>query len=76
MAKTGFSAAEAFENRRGMTDQKVEPATGEETVTKSIRFRLDMWAEMEAAFRARGLNASNGIRQAVAEWLQRDKRNR
>ena len=32
------------------------------TITKSVRFPEELWAPLEAELRARGLDASNGIR--------------
>ena len=43
------------------------------TITKSVRFPEELWAPLEVELRARGLDASNGIRMICAEWLRRER---
>lgn len=72
-----FSTSDAFNARRGLgTDDSAEakaPASGS-TVTKCVRFPPELWSPLEAELRARGLDASNGIRMICAEWLRRERR--
>ena len=35
---------------------------------------MELWTPFEAELRARGLDASNGIRMICAEWLRREQR--
>jgi len=44
------------------------------TITKSVRFPEELWSPLEVELRARGLDASNGIRMICAEWLRRERR--
>ena len=75
MAKERFSTADAFNDRRGLgTEAPPPPAALGTTTTKSIRFPLELWTPLEAELRARGLDASNGIRMICAEWLRREQR--
>ena len=75
--KQQFSTSDAFNARRGLgthgNDAETPPASGS-TVTKSIRFPLELWSPLEAELRARGLDASNGIRMICADWLRREQR--
>lgn len=74
--KQPFSTSDAFNARRGLGTHPNEadtPASGS-TVTKSIRFPMELWSPLEAELRARGLDASNGIRMICAEWLRRERR--
>ncbi len=73
MAKQQFSTAGAFDNRRGIGTETEAPVSGA-TITKSIRFSLELWTPLEAELRVRGLDASNGIRMICAEWLRREQR--
>ena len=72
--KQQFSTSDAFNARRGLgthSNDATPPASGS-TVTKSIRFPLELWSPLEAELRARGLDASNGIRMICADWLRRE----
>ena len=77
MAKQQFSTSDAFNSRHGLGTgggaEAKPPATGS-TVTKCVRFPLELWAPLEDELRARGLDASNGIRMICAEWLRRERR--
>ena len=77
MARQQFSTSEAFNDRRGLgTGEETAPpapASGL-TVAKSVRFPEELWTPLEAELRARGLDASNGIRMICAEWLRRERR--
>ena len=75
MAKQQFSTSDAFSDRRGLGtgEEAPAPVTGA-SVTKSIRFPVELWAPLEAELRVRGLDASNGIRMICAEWLRRERR--
>lgn len=75
MAKQQFSTSDAFNDRRGLGtgEEAAAPVTGM-TVTKSVRFPEELWTPLEAELRARGLDASNGIRMICAEWLRRERR--
>ena len=73
MAKHQFSTSDAFNDRRGLGTEAEAPVAGA-TVTKSVRFPLELWRPFEAELRARGLDASNGIRMICAEWLRREQR--
>ena len=75
MATKQSSTSRALSARRDQgtlaSTEAETPASGS-TVTKSIRFPLELWAPLEAELRARGLDASNGIRMICAEWLRRE----
>ena len=73
MAKHKFSTSGAFNDRRGLGTE-MDTAVAGGTVTKSIRFPMELWTPFEAELRARGLDASNGIRMICAEWLRREQR--
>ena len=73
MAKQQFSTSGAFSERPGLGRQAQSPASGE-TITKSVRFPVELWTPLEAELRARGLDGSNGIRMICAEWLHREQR--
>ena len=73
MAKQQFSTSGAFNDRRGLGTDAETSAAGA-TITKSIRFPMELWTPFEAELRARGLDASNGIRMICAEWLRREQR--
>ena len=78
MAKKQSSTSDVLNTRRRVpgtlaSTEAQTPASGS-TVTKSIRFPLELWAPLEAELRARGLDASNGIRMICAEWLRRERR--
>lgn len=77
MAKQQFSTSDAFNSRRGLgthpSEAETPPASGS-SVTKSIRFPMELWSPLEAELRARGLDASNGIRMICADWLRREQR--
>ena len=75
MAKQQFNTSDAFSDRRGLGtgEEAPAPASGM-TVTKSVRFPEELWTPLEAELRARGLDASNGIRMICAEWLRRERR--
>jgi hypothetical protein len=71
-----FSTSDAFNARRGLgtsSETETPPASGS-TVSKCIRFPMEIWSPLEAELRARGLNASNGIRMICADWLRREQR--
>lgn len=73
MARQQFSTSDAFNDRRGLgTD--ADTSTSGATITKSVRFPMELWTPFEAELRARGLDASNGIRMICAEWLRREQR--
>jgi hypothetical protein len=46
------------------------------TVPKSVRFPVDVWAELEAAARAEGLTLHSAIRAAIVEWARHRARAR
>ena len=73
MANQQFSTADAFNDRRGLGTEAEAPVSGA-TITKSVRFPMELWTPFEAELRARGLDASNGIRMICAEWLRREQR--
>ena len=73
--KQQFSTGDAFSDRRGLgTDATVPVPVSDKTVTKSVRFPLELWTPLEAELRGRGLDASNGIRMICSEWLRREQR--
>jgi hypothetical protein len=72
MAKR-FETSSAFVNRSGLADRSTGPASGE-TVSKTIRFPLELWDDLHAELKARGMDASNGVRMIVSEWLRRERR--
>ena len=76
MARQQFSTSDAFNDRRGLgTGEEAAPAPASGmTVAKSVRFPEELWAPLEVELRARGLDASNGIRMICAEWLRRERR--
>ena len=72
-----FSTSDAFNSRRGLGTHgsaAAKPTAPGSTVTKCIRFPPDLWTPLEEELRARGLDASNGIRMICAEWLRRERR--
>jgi hypothetical protein len=73
VANQQFSTADAFNDRRGLGTEAEAPVSGA-TITKSVRFPMELWTPFEAELRARGLDASNGIRMICAEWLRREQR--
>lgn len=75
--KQQFSTSDAFSDRRGLGTGEDTPASlpnSGMTVTKSVRFPEELWTPLQAELRARGLDASNGIRMICAEWLRRERR--
>ena len=53
MAKQQFSTAGAFDNRRGIGTETEAPVSGA-TITKSIRFSLELWTPLELSCASAG----------------------
>ena len=71
MSKDGFDVSGAF-NRDNLQRNDPSQWSGE-TVTKSLRIPVELWSQLDTAFKQRGLDASNGMRLALADWLRRNR---